>query len=560
MVKIALPALLLLSSTLAFVPEVKARPGSITCDAITNSTLTIHDRVARFQPANLGADLSGFSKRELLAISKLQKVAHIMDKLYLRQAWSKNEELRKCLVKKNDKDLLQLFDLFKGPWDRIADNEPFIQGVPGHLTNANFYPEDMTKEEFETWVATLSPADQKKAKGFYHVVRRNNQKKLTLVPYSKEYRDLLIPASILMQEAALLVKDASLRKFLSLRGKSFITNEYLESELAWLKISPESKLEVTVGPYETYTDGLNSYKSAFEMFIHARDFESSSLLQKFEDSLADVEAQLPIPENYRNKNLKATPIVVVNELYNGGDVAVPMTAAYNLPNDEDAIAQGGSKLVIIKNVQEQKFAHTLKPIAETVIAEDQLKNVNFDAFFNHVLLHEVSHSNGPHLTVGGSPVPIRSKLQELHSTLEEAKADITGLFAAKYLSGKGLFPNITMESFYTTFLASSFRSIRFGLNEAHGRGQAAQLNYLIEKGGFKYDATADKFSVDFTKIEESVSSLVKEIMTIQGDGDKAKATTFLNTYGVIKDHTAKALEKLKSVPTDIQPIWGLDKK
>ncbi|KAK9760212.1 hypothetical protein K7432_016019 [Basidiobolus ranarum] len=418
----------------------------------------------------------------------------------------------------------------------------------------------MTKEEFETWVATLSAADQKKAKGFYHVVRRNKQGKLTLVPFSKEYRDLLVPAAVLMQEAALLVQDASLKKFLSLRGKSFITNEYIESELAWLKISPESKLEVTVGPYETYTDGLNSYKSAFEMFIHARDFQSSSLLKKFEDSLPDVEAQLPIPDDFKNKNLKATPIVVVNEIYNGGDVAVPMTAAYNLPNDEDAIAKGGSKLVIIKNVQERKFESTLKPIAETVLNADQLKHVQFEAFFNHVLLHEVSHSNGPHLTIGANPVPIRSKLQELHSTLEEAKADITGLFAAKYLSGKNLFPNITMESFYTTFLASSFRSIRFGLNEAHGRGQAAQLNYLIEKGGFIYDTASEKFSVDFTKIETSVASLVKDIMTIQGEGDKAKATTFLNTYGVMKDHTAKALEKLKTVPVDIQPIWTLDKK
>ncbi|KAK9767129.1 hypothetical protein K7432_003321 [Basidiobolus ranarum] len=557
MVKIALSALLLLSSALAFTPNNQG--AKINCDAITNSTLSIHDRVARFQPVKLGADLSALSKREILAITKLQKVAQIMDKLYLRQAWSQNENLRKCLVQKKDKELLQLFDLFKGPWDRINENEPFVQGVPEHLTNGNFYPQDMTKEEFETWVATLSAPDQKKAKGFYHVVRRNKQGKLTLVPYSKEYRDLLVPAAILMQEAALLVKDASLKQFLSLRGKSFITNEYLESELAWLKISPESKLEVTVGPYETYTDGLNSYKSSFEMFIHARDFQASSLLQKFEDSLPDVEAQLPIPDDFKNKNLKATPIVVVNELYNGGDVAVPMTAAYNLPNDEDAIAKGGSKLVIIKNVQEQKFESTLKPIANTVIAQDQLKDVQFEAFFNHVLLHEVSHSNGPHLTIGSSPVPIRSKLQELHSTLEEAKADITGLFAAKYLSGKGFFPNITMESFYTTFLSSSFRSIRFGLNEAHGRGQAAQLNYLIEKGGFKYDTATEKFSVDFTKIEAAVASLVKDIMTIQGEGDKAKATTFLNTYGVIKDHTAKALDKLKSVPVDIQPIWSVSK-
>ncbi|RKP05352.1 MutT/nudix family protein [Thamnocephalis sphaerospora] len=519
--------------------------------------LTLDQRLARFAPVHLGVDLSALPAGDHEAVVNLAKVGKLLDRLYLQQAWSGNKALHKRLRHHGDPKARRLFELFKGPWDRIEHNEPFLPNVPARPDGANFYPSGLTQAEFESWVATLSEADRARAQGFYDVVRRDKKGKLYLNTYAKEYADLLVPAAKLLKQAAATVTDASLRRFLSSRADAFRSNNYLPSELDWLRISNQSALEVTVGPYEVYTDALFAYKASYEMYIHARDFASSELLHKFTETLSDVERQLPVPNEYKNTNLRATPIVVVNQLYAAGDVAVPMTAAYNLPNDERAVREGGSKLVIIKNVQEAKYAHNLEPIAKLVLAEDQLKHLSFDAFFTHILLHEVAHSNGPAHVVNLPDVTIRSRLQELYSTTEEAKADIVGLFAAAYLLRKGVITGITTESFYTTYLASSFRSIRFGLNEAHGRGQAAQLNYLIDQDGFAYDAATGRFRVNFDRIEAAVSLLAHEILVLQGDGDKARVKAFLDKYAVNRDYTSAALARLAQVPIDVQPIYDV---
>ncbi|KAJ2457913.1 hypothetical protein GGI02_006073, partial [Coemansia sp. RSA 2322] len=316
---------------------------------------------------------------------------------------------------------------------------------------------------------------------------------LELVPYSTEYRKHLEPAARLLREAAELVSDQSFAAFLRLRGSAFESNKYLESEVAWLNISHGSALEAAVGPYETYEDELFSAKAFFESMVHVRDFKGSLMLTKFTSSLELVERHLPIPPEYQNQELVPPPIVVVNQVYNGGDTAVPMTAAYNLPNDEEAIERAGSKLTLIKNVQEGKVRSVLLPIARVILNESDLDHVTFDAFFTHVLLHEVAHSNGPHRILGSRDT-VRSRLQDLHSAFEEAKADITGLFAAQLLIDQGIIDDITARQFYTTYLASAFRSIRFGLAEAHGLGQAMQLSYMLEKGGFTFDAETEKFA------------------------------------------------------------------
>jgi hypothetical protein len=297
-----------------------------------------------------------------------------------------------------------------------------VEGTPARPKGANYYPEDMTTDEFKEWVKALSPAERKEANGYYSVVRRSQSGTLYTRPYAEEYKDLLEPAAHLLEEAADLVEDKSLETFLRSRAKAFLNNDYLDSEVDWLHISKDSALEITIGPYENYTDELFSLRAAYESYVHVRDFHSSKLLEKFSD-LQFVEDKLPIPDKYKNKELVAAPIVVVNQVYAGGDVAVPTTAAYNLPNDEEAIKRAGSKLVLIKNAQEGKFKHVLTPIANLVIAEDQLKHVVSGAFTTHVLLHEVSHSNGPHHTQEGNTV--RSHLQEYHSAFEEAKAGMS---------------------------------------------------------------------------------------------------------------------------------------
>ncbi|KAI8147969.1 hypothetical protein BJV82DRAFT_594108 [Fennellomyces sp. T-0311] len=528
------------------------------------ATRSLSSRIARYAAYECTADLTHLSTHERSAVTKLVKAAQLFDQIYIRQAWSGNEALLKKLKEKGDRDLLLLFDMYKGPWANEDDNVPFVEGVPKRPEGGNFYPEDMKKEEFEDWVKGLSPEDQRQAKGFYTTIRRNEDGTLKYVPYSQEYKDLLEPAAKYMHDAAddLAQLDASDEKgtridtFLRSRADALASNDYLASELDWLSLSKSNKLEVTAGPYEVYTDAIFGLKSAYEFYIHVRDEESSRLLEAFSD-LQFVEDHLPIPDKYRNDKLIPAPIAVVNQLYSGGDVSVPMTAAYNLPNDEEAVKKGGSKLVLIKNVQEGKFKHVLEPIAEQVLAKEQLKFLTSGAFTTHILLHEVCHSNGPHHTLEGDTV--RSKLQEYHSAMEEAKADIAALFAADLMVQKGKIEKITSEEFWVTFLASAFRSIRFGIQEAHGLGQACQLTYLIEKGGIDVNTETGLFSVNFEKMAQAVSDLTHDIMVLQGDGDKKAVDAFIDKYSKLSAETKQALDRIEhaGIPVDIRPIYPI---
>ncbi|KAJ2052118.1 hypothetical protein H4S04_001541 [Coemansia sp. S16] len=524
----------------------------------TGSGLSIHQRLSNYKPTELRADLSHLTDGDKQALVKLADVSDLLNSAYYQQIWTGAPRLRQQLTEeaansKQAAERFKLFELFRGPWDRSFENEPFIESVGAKPKSANVYPESMTKEEFDSWTETLNEADRKRAHGFYDIIKRGD-KGLELVPYSTEYKEHLVPAAKLMREAADLVSDESFARFLRLRGDAFESNRYLESEVSWLNISHESALEAAVGPYETYEDEVFSAKAFFESMVHVRDFEGSSMLDKFTASLELVEHHLPIPEEYRNRDLVPPPIVVVNQVYNGGDTAVPMTAAYNLPNDEEAIERAGSKLTLIKNVQMGKVSSVLRPIANVVLAEADLEHVTFDAFFTHVLLHEVAHSNGPHRVVGSRDT-VRSRLLDLHSAFEEAKADITGLFAAQLLIDQGVIGDISARQFYTTYLASAFRSIRFGLAEAHGLGQAMQLSYLLEQGGFIYDPETEKFAVNMERIGKVVADLTRDIMIIQGDGDRQSAEVFRDRYGRILPEVKTALDRLRDVPIDIAPIW-----
>ncbi|KAJ2661196.1 hypothetical protein IW148_003463 [Coemansia sp. RSA 1199] len=526
---------------------------------MAESGLSVHQRLASYQPTELRADLSHLTENDKRALVKLADASDLVTQIYYQQIWQPASRLRDELKRDahlgpKQRDTHTLFELFKGPWDRSHENEPFVRNVGEKPKTANVYPEDMTVDEFTQWVDTLAPAERARARGFYDIVERTPTGQLALVPYSQAYQDLLVPTARLLREAAHLVSDPSFSEFLRLRSQALTSNSYLESELAWLRINHTSALETAIGPYETYEDELFSNKAFFESMVHVRDFAATRELDKFTSSLELIEQHLPIPDEHRNPTLVPPPIVVVNQVYNGGDTAVPMTAAYNLPNDEEAIDQGGSKLTLIKNVQEGKVRSVLEPIAQIVLAQQDQSSVTFDAFFTHVLLHEVAHSNGPHRVVQSRDT-VRSHLQELHSAFEEAKADITGLFAASLLVARGTIDNISMREFYTTYLASSFRSIRFGLVEAHGLGQAMQLNYLIEHHGFVYDEHTQKFSVDMDHIEQAVSDLTRDIMLIQGNGDKQAAQAFREKYGVVSEPVRLALESMKHVPIDIAPVW-----
>jgi hypothetical protein len=345
-----------------------------------------------------------------------------------------------------------------------------------------------------------------------------------------------------------------LKDFLNKRAEAFLSDDYYASDVAWMDL--DSPIDLTIGPYETYEDELFGYKAAFEAFVTLRDDAESEKLRKFGGYLQELEDNLPIEPRYRNPKLgAASPIRVVDVVFSSGDGNRGVqTAAFNLPNDERVVKEKGSKRVMLKNMQEAKFNKVLTPISTVVLDASQRSRISFDAFFTHILAHELMHGLGPHsIKVGGAEGTVRKQLKELYSAIEEAKADITGLWALQYLIDKGMVDKSMEQQMYTTFLASMFRSVRFGINEAHGKGVALQFNYLVEDGAINVNEGAGTFSVNEARIKEGVRKLTHEILTLQAEGSYEKARAMLDKYGVIKPPMQKALDKLGDVPVDIEP-------
>src|SRR5579872_5882304 len=436
---------------------------------------------ARFAPVKLAYDTSTLSAGDQKALSKLIEAARALNVLFMDQLWSGDRALYEKLQKDTTplgKERLHYFWLNKGPWSDLDGHTAFIPGVPERKPlGANFYPENMKREEFEQWVKTLGPDQRQQAESFFTLIQRDDQQRLTIVPYSRAYRPHLEAVAGLLKEASRLTDNPSLKKYLDLRADAFLSNDYYASDLAWMDL--DAPLDITIGPYETYNDELFGYKAAFEAYITIRDDKETDRLKSFSDHLQDVENHLPIDAKYRNPKLgAAAPIRVVNEVLAAGDGAHGVrTAAFNLPNDERVVQEKGSKRVMLKNIQEAKFDSILVPVAGKVLLPRDKENLSFDYFFMHILAHELSHGIGPHqIRVNGRDTSPRQELKELYSAIEEAKADVTGLFMMQYFFDHGMAHGPAAEQqLYTTFLASAFRSLRFGLTEAHGKGMAVQV-------------------------------------------------------------------------------------
>jgi hypothetical protein len=490
----------------------------------------------------------------------------------MQQMWEGNLALYARLQKDTTplgKARLHYFWINKAPWSDLDDYKAFLPGVPPRKPlGANFYPESMTKEAFESWVAQLSPKEQEQAKSFFTVIRwRENSKppnSLLAIPYSQQYADDLTRAANLLREAAGLTDNVSLKKFLSLRADAFLSNDYYESDLAWMDL--DAPLDITIGPYETYNDELFGYKAAFEAYVNLRDDAETAKLSVFTQHLQEIENNLPIDPQYRNPKLgAAAPIRVVDEILAAGDGAHGIqTAAYNLPNDDRVVQQKGSKRVMLKNVQEAKFRTVLLPIARRTLSQAAMVDVSFEPFFTHILAHELMHGLGPHqIKVQGRDTTPRDELKELYSAIEEPKADVTGLFALQYMMdhakemglGKSLpSDEAAQRQLYTTYLASAFRSLRFGLNDAHGKGMAIQFNYFMDNGAFLQRADGT-FSVDMAKMKTAVAELDHDLLTIEAEGNYAGAKKLLDDLGVLRPAVRKALDSLQGIPIDIEPIF-----
>ena len=522
---------------------------------------------ARFAPAEIGADISALPKNERDALARLVDAARIMDALFLRPVWSGNDAMLQDLAQRAANPVgprasrtaaarLRYFLINKGPWDRLDHNRPFVPGAPAKPEAANFYPPGAEKADVQRWLDSLAGPAREAASGFFTTIRHpagDAGKGFTAIPYSIEYQPELARAAQLLREAAQLTANATLKTFLTTRADAFLSNDYYASDVAWMEL--DAAIEPTIGPYEVYEDEWFNAKAAFEAFITVRDEAESTKLQAFSAHLQELENNLPIDAALRNPQLGAlAPIRVVNVVFSAGDANRGVqTAAYNLPNDERVVREKGTKRVMLKNMQDAKFKMVLIPISKIALPVADQTKISFDAFFTHILMHELMHGLGPHnITVGGRKTTVRQELKETYSAIEEAKADVSGLWALRYLADhKQLEPAIA-KTMYTTFLASAFRSIRFGVNEAHGRGIAVQLNYLLDAGAFKVrpDGT---FTVDNAKIADAVTALTKDIMTLQAEGAYARAKDLLDRLGIVRPEVQKVLDRLSGIPVDIEP-------
>lgn len=521
-------------------------------------------KISRFAPTTLTANTASLSAGDRKALSKIIEAARLLDPLFLRQVWSGNDALHTKL--EADKSMvgrqrLHYFLINDGPWSRLDENETFIEGVP-HVKppQANFYPDDITKDEFNSWLAGLSDSEKEKATGYFYTIRRDAGGKLMSVPYNEEYRDFLEPAAKLLREAATLTTNQTLKDFLSKRADAFGSNDYYASDVAWMDLS--GPIDLTIGPYETYEDELFGYKAAFEAYVTLTDAAESAKLQKFSQHLQELENNLPMDPRYRNPQLgAASPMRVVNEVFASGEGNNGVqTAAFNLPNDERVVKEKGSARIMLKNVQDAKFNKVLVPITRVVLTTAQQRAVAFDSFFTHILMHELMHGLGPHnISVAGQATTVRLQLKELYSSIEEAKADVTGLWALQYLIDKGVIGKQMQRTLYTTYLASMFRSVRFGLTESHARGVAMQFNYFTDEGAVSFDAKTGKFSADDAKMKEAVRKLTHDLLTIEAEGSYEKAKAILDKYSLIRPEMKGALDRLIEVPVDIEPIFPLAK-
>jgi peptidase M49-like protein len=522
----------------------------------TDDLKRLENMIRRFAPVDLTVDVSSLPPNERDALAILVNAAKILDALFLRQVWEENESLMIELAKDMSplgQARLHYFLINKGPWSRLDHNEPFLLGVPAKPARGNFYPANAKKEQIEQWINRLPDAERRRATGFFTTIRMDGNGQFLIVPYNVEYQNELTRVAVLLRQAAALSAQPTLKNYLEKRATALQTNDYYDSDVAWMEL--DASIEPTIGPYEVYEDEWFNYKAAFEAFVTLRDDAETQKLARFSSELQEIENNLPIDPKYRNPKLGAlAPIRVVNTVFSSGDANRGVqTAAYNLPNDERVTAEKGSKRVMLKNNQEAKFRMVLQPISKVALSSADQQNVSFDAFFTHILMHELMHGLGPHnITIGGRATTVRQEMKELSSVVEEAKADVSGLFALQFLVDRGKLDKSYQQTMYTTYLASMFRSIRFGLSEAHGRGVALQLNYFLDNGGVTV-AQDGTFTVDAQKIRQNVIDLTRDIMTMQVLGDYAAAKQMIEKLAVVRPQVQVVLDKLKDVPVDIEP-------
>jgi hypothetical protein len=511
--------------------------------------MTAQQRLDRYTPFRLETDLTALTASEKRMLPLLIEAADAMNELFWRQSWGDKQAL---MARAEDSAARRFAELNYGPWDRLDDNAPFIEGIGPKPEGAQFYPEDMTKAEFEAAV-TASADGGAELKGLYTLVKRADGGGLRTEPYSQAYRDKLEVAAAKLREAAELAEDAGLRRYLSLRAEALLNDDYQPSDMAWMDMKTNT-LDIVIGPIETYEDQLFGYKASFEGYVLVKDKDWSGRLARYTAFLPELQKGLPVPAEYKREEPGAdSDLNAYDVVYYAGDCnAGAKTIAINLPNDEEVQLAKGARRLQLKNAMRAKFEKILVPIADALIAQDQRAHVDFDAFFANTMFHEVAHGLGVKNTINGRG-SVREAMRQHASALEEGKADILGLYMVTKLKEKGELGDADLMDNYVTFLAGVFRSIRFGASSAHGVANTLRFNFFADQGAFTRDEATGTYRVNPEKMRAAVESLSEKILRLQGDGDYDGAARFVDEMGAIPARLQADLDRLEQaeIPVDV---------
>jgi hypothetical protein len=516
--------------------------------SVAGSDSPMARKLAQYITVRLTSDLGKLSENERQMIPLLIDAAGSMDAIFWRQAYGNRDSLLQSI---QDPATRRYAEINYGPWDRLDNNTPFVAGVGPKPKGAAFYPRDLTKEELEA-AAAKSPAAGRALRSQYTLVRRDSAGSLATVPYHVAYADQVRPAVAKLRQAAQLA-DGGLRRYLELRARALETDDYQQSDLAWLDMK-DNVIEVVIGPIETYEDQLFGYKASNEAFVLIKDKEWSERLARYAAMLPSLQSELPVQAAYkREKPGTDSDLNAYDAVYYAGDAnAGSKTIAINLPNDEEVQLRKGTRRLQLKNTMRAKFDKILVPIADELVARDQRRHINFDAFFSNIMFHEVAHGLGIKKTITGKGT-VREALKEQAGALEEGKADILGLFMITKLHDRGELKDQDLKDNYVTFMAGIFRSVRFGASSAHGRANAAQFSFFQERGAFARDSTDGRYRVDFARMRNAVDALAGEILRFQGDGDYQRVSSFMSQRGKLSPTLQADLARLgsKGIPVDI---------
>jgi len=514
----------------------------------------IAQRMQKYVLTPMPFDASQYTAQEKELLRTLVEVGKLADEIFWRQTYHNNIALRDQIVKTRSEDdpVRKFFFMQAGPYDRLDHNAPFMD-VPQKPATAGFYPQDMSKEEFEKWIAD-HPEDKEAFLSPYTAIRRQGGR-LIAVPYHEAYKEFINPMVEKLRHAATLTPSQDFKKYLLSKAEALLTDKYFQTDVDGIDLKG-SKFDMVLGPFEVYEDELNNVKASYEASVEIVDLEESAKLDVYTKHLAELENFLPYPDQYKNKTAGLTAaFAIVRDIYRGGDIRVGyQPVAANLPNDPEVHAKKGSKKTFWKNVLEARMNQIIAPIGKRLIAENQVQHMTPQGLFEFVLLHEIAHGLGPRY-VQGTTTPVNVALRDLYSWIEENKADIAGLHSLRYLREHGIINENMRNQHYVSYLGSIFRTIRFGTGEAHGKAAIVSLNFLMEHGGITYDAASKRYAIDFDKFDSGITLLAHELLLIEAEGDYGRAKRLEEKYAGTPNFVQTSLDGLKDLPVDLVPVY-----